>query len=411
MDHHQRAVVGQADIEFAHVRPGFDRRTKRTQGVLGKTAARSAMGYVQQNHLIRSAPFSASRAAARRQRYSTGAGLRTANRISLIVNRLAPPLKWAWLIPYSCGDGYLRSICDLIMTTTRLHRGAKSYMRFAFTTPAAFADDAGALLVSHGARGCALVGDARMLTARRRTVPMEAFFDNLTAAATARITRVLASAGMLADGAPETSRIVDPGWSTLWQASFKPFAIGQRFLIVPPWAREYRPGRETIVIQPGQGFGTGHHASTYGMLRMLEQSLTPRAYLNALDIGTGSGILAIAMKLLGVRRVTGIDIDPVALENARENASLNHLARKLRFSATPLASVGGSFDLITANILSSTLVDLAPAITRLLAPGGRLILSGILAREARRVLTRYRPQLKPVASRTSRGWTTLVLGS
>ena len=106
------------------------------------------------------------------------------------------------------------------------------------------------------------------------------------------------------------------------------------------------------------------------------------ALQQALDVGTGSGVLAIAMRLMGVGQVCAIDIDALALENARENAALNSLGGKIRFATTPLARLRRRFDLITANILSSTLIGMASALTRLLARRGLLILGGILNREA-----------------------------
>jgi ribosomal protein L11 methyltransferase len=128
-----------------------------------------------------------------------------------------------------------------------------------------------------------------------------------------------------------------------------------------------------------------------------------------LDVGTGSGILAIAMKLLGARDITAIDNDPVALDNARENAELNGVVRDLRISAIPLNSIRRRFDLITANILAPILIAMAPRLKRNLATTGHLILAGILAREAADVLAAYQPELRCVGRRTDRGWTALLM--
>ncbi|HEY2107220.1 MAG TPA: 50S ribosomal protein L11 methyltransferase, partial [Candidatus Binataceae bacterium] len=135
-----------------------------------------------------------------------------------------------------------------------------------------------------------------------------------------------------------------------------------------------------------------------------------RAFDHALDVGTGSGILALAMTRLGIKRIRALDNDPIALDNANHNAELNGLAGAIRFSRTPLRSLRRRFPLITANILASTLSAMAPDLTRLLAPGGRLILSGILKREAPGVMAHYGPPIKRLWSRTERGWITLVLG-
>ncbi len=141
----------------------------------------------------------------------------------------------------------------------------------------------------------------------------------------------------------------------------------------------------------------------------MEKLCAAERFEHALDVGTGSGVLAIAMRLMGVAEVRAIDIDTLALENARENAVLNSLARKIRFATTPLARLRPRFDLITANILSSTLIAMATTLTRLLARRGRLVLGGILNREAPAVLRSYGPRLRCLGVRRDRGWSTLVM--
>jgi ribosomal protein L11 methyltransferase len=293
--------------------------------------------------------------------------------------------------------------------------GTQSYVRVAFTTPAAIADEAAGVLVAHGALGCAVSGDHRV-AGRRTTVGLEAYFEHLSPARLRTIHRTMAAAGMLAgnDRAPRLRRVADPGWATAWKARFAPLSVGRRLLIVPPW--ETRAGRSVedgrrlrVVINPGQGFGTGHHPTTYGALRALEALCAGRRFRNSLDVGTGSGILAIAMRLLGIARVTAIDIDEAALDNARENAALNSTGRTIRFSATPVARLCGRFDLVTANILSSTLAAMAAALKRLLTRDGLLVLGGILSREVPGLLASFRPELRLVARRRDRGWATLVL--
>jgi ribosomal protein L11 methyltransferase len=288
----------------------------------------------------------------------------------------------------------------------------RTYVRLQFDLPAAAADEAAALLVANRALGCEVskIRPAHPAPVRRpRQVRLKAYFDRLSATDLKRVRRALESAAMItAATSLQTEPLADPGWATMWMTRFKPFTVG-RFLIVPPWSHEHRDGFLRLVIQPGQGFGTGHHGSTYGVLRLLDDLNQKRPFARALDVGTGSGILSIAMSLIGVREVTAIDIDPVAIDNARENAELNHVSKHLRFSLVPIASLRRHFDLITANILSSTLIEMAPLLLRRVAPEGRLILAGILAREAESVIAAYRPELRCIDRRTDRGWTALVL--
>lgn len=290
-------------------------------------------------------------------------------------------------------------------------RAAATYVRVAFEVPAAMVDDAAGMLVAEGAMGCAVGGDHRGAH-RRATLELQAYFERLSRARLTAIGRALAAAGMLArsDRAPSRRSIADPGWATAWKDRFEPLRVGRRLLIVPPWNAEPATRRLRLVINPGQAFGTGHHPSTHGALATIEKLCTSGRFARALDVGTGSGVLAIAMRLMGVARVSAIDIDAKALENARENAALNSLAGKIRFAATPLARLSRRFDLIAANILSSTLIAMAGPLTRLLARRGRLVLGGILNREASTVLGSYRPLLRCLGVRRDRGWSTLVLG-
>jgi len=273
------------------------------------------------------------------------------------------------------------------------------------------ADEAAGILAARGALGCAAQWPHKVRRSRKAPVTLQAFFDRLTVAQLNAHRAALDAAGMLdASGpAPRAVPLVDPGWASMWKTRFKPLAIGRKLAIVPPWDPAAPNGRSPIIIDPGLGFGTGHHPTTRTTLIALEAECGRRSFDYALDVGTGSGVLALAMVRLGVKRVMAIENDPQALDNARHNAQLNDCTGAIRFSAAPLRSLRRHVALITANILSSTLIAMAPALTRLLAPGGCLILSGILAREAERVTKHYRPLMRRRGSRTERGWTTLIL--
>jgi len=292
----------------------------------------------------------------------------------------------------------------------RQGQARKAYARAEFQVHADLADDAAAVLVQRGALGCAVKGNLF----RRRpptVVVVQAFFDRLSKRELARLERALKSLGMLAPLARvgRIQTLVAPGWSTSWQNRFKPLRIGRRFLIVPPWRLKAEPARLRIVIEPGQAFGTGHHPTTSSVLRAIELECSRRPIGRALDFGTGSGVLAIAMKLLGVSKVIGVDVAPEAVTQARRNAELNGLAGAIQFSQARLTAFKKPFDLIAANISFNELSAALPAFKRLLAAGGSLILSGILKREVEPLLERSRTSFRCLRQTVVRGWATLVL--
>jgi len=289
---------------------------------------------------------------------------------------------------------------------------SSTYYRVALEVPAAVADELGGILIGFGAIGSATKWSRRIARAGRKTVTLESYFRRLSAARWTTIVRRLKRAGLIErelEVAPPEP-IVDPGWAAMWKERFQPLPVGRRLLLLPPWETGRGDGKRCeIVIDPGQGFGTGHHPSTRGTLLAIEHELGRGTIGSALDLGSGSGVLAIAMRRLGVAKVCAVEIDPAARANARHNARLNHMGRDLRFSAE--LPPDERFELIAANILASTLIELAPTLIKRLAPGGRLILSGILEREAPTVLARYRPDLRLRRSYRERGWITLTLGA
>lgn len=182
---------------------------------------------------------------------------------------------------------------------------------------------------------------------------------------------------------PTLSAVNAEDWSSSWKVHFKPLRVGKRLLIVPTWedATEL-PGDLVIRIDPGMAFGTGGHETTRLCLEMLESVMDSGPLLGVpslLDLGTGSGILAMAASLLGAGRILALDIDPDAVEVARENLALNEMSDRVECGTAPLETVTENFDIILANILAEELVRLAPYLTERLQPGGSLILSGILA--------------------------------
>jgi ribosomal protein L11 methyltransferase len=287
------------------------------------------------------------------------------------------------------------------------------YIKATFETPAGLADEAAGILVANGALGCAVERGGRAGAKSRRPVKLEAYFTTLRPAKLRAIRRAMHAAGMLADSdrASAPQSIVDPGWATMWQARFEPLPVGDRFLIVPPWHRAAESGRISITVLPGQAFGTGHHPTTSGALLAIDELIAHHKVARVLDVGTGSGILAIALAMLGAPKVTAIDNDALALDNARENAELNGVTRSVAWSTTPIARVRGKFDLVVANILSKTLIDMAPDLKRVVARGGHLVLGGLLEREAKSIASHYAPELRLTKTAVSRGWITMVFAN
>jgi ribosomal protein L11 methyltransferase len=170
-------------------------------------------------------------------------------------------------------------------------------------------------------------------------------------------------------------------WANAWKAHYYTHRIGERVTVRPPWHEsEPEPDQVMVVLDPGMAFGTGLHPSTRLCVLALEQALQPGDVV--LDVGTGSGILAISAAKLGAARIDALDIEPVAVRSTRENAERNGVGDRIRVE---LGSVGleapfpGTYDLVLANIIARILIDLAPDLVKAVAPGGTLVLSGIIS--------------------------------
>jgi ribosomal protein L11 methyltransferase len=205
----------------------------------------------------------------------------------------------------------------------------------------------------------------------------------------------------------------DRNWNKAWQKFFTAQKIGRSFLICPPWlAPPSLKGRHLITIEPGLAFGTGTHATTRGSMEFVERAarLLRGARFHALDVGTGSGILAIALTKSGAQSVWAIDNDPVALKVARENLIANGTARNVRLSSARLHQIRRSFAVVVANLTAETILDLADVLVKKVAPGGFLILSGILRQKARGVLRRFTAGgFRLLGRKREKEWVTLLL--
>lgn len=208
----------------------------------------------------------------------------------------------------------------------------------------------------------------------------------------------------------------DIDWSRKWKRFIKPARVSYRkraIIVGPSWKKLMkRPGDIVVRIDPGMAFGTGSHETTKTCLKALLHflwggRLKPRE-AKVLDVGTGSGVLAIAAKKLGAGSVVAIDIDPLAIRVARANAKINRC--KITLSETPVEGIKGSFDIVLANIISRELKRLSTPLVKRLKDGGFLVLSGVLAHEKDGVSEVYASiGLRPVREYLSGEWATLVL--
>ncbi len=229
----------------------------------------------------------------------------------------------------------------------------------------------------------------------------------------ARLRSVLVEAGVAIEPVRETLPDID--WVTRSLEGLKPVRAGRFFVHGSHDRGKRRIGNLAIEIEAGLAFGTGHHGTTAGCLEMIDKVVRRERPRNALDLGAGSAVLAIAIARLAHIPVLATDIDPVATRVAAENVRLNGVSAYVATATAtgfghPLFARRAPFDLIVANILARPLMRLAPAMRKYLAPGGSLILSGILERQRDAVIAAYVGQrFRHVSTTRREGWVTLHL--
>ncbi len=214
----------------------------------------------------------------------------------------------------------------------------------------------------------------------------------------------------LAGLAPRIGRlayVIGDDWRDAYKQYFKVTPLGARLVIRPSW-EPYTPAAHEVVVtvDPGRAFGTGTHESTRLVMKALDQLV--RGGERVLDVGCGTGILAICALALGAAHAECIDVDPDAVAVTRENAEINGVAARVRASTTPIERMDGHYDLVLANIQASVLVPLAPALAARLAPGGLLLLSGILAGQEAEVAAAY-PRFRLEETAKEGDWIALTL--
>ena len=201
-------------------------------------------------------------------------------------------------------------------------------------------------------------------------------------------------------------------WAESWKQNFSSFHVGKHLVIRPSW-EDYLPlaGEVVVEIDPGMAFGTGTHGTTQLCLEMIAELLDRSdPPVNMLDVGTGSGILALGAAALGCRNIVANDIDPVACTVARENINKNNYSKQIEISEQPLEKLSGQFDLIVANIMAEENIRLRHAFIDHLRPGGWLVLSGILKEKEPLVRSGFADlSLKFFPSRYQDEWVCLLL--
>lgn len=266
-------------------------------------------------------------------------------------------------------------------------------------------DALGGLLIALGAAGLE-EGEAR-LTAY---FPVDRHLDDRVAAARAHATRLLGPGASV-----ERQPVPQVDWVETWKREVRASVVAPGIVVAPTWdPYTARDGEVVIRLDPGMAFGTGSHASTRLCLAAL--AARPPRGLEVLDLGTGSGILAVAAARLGARRVLAADIDPVATAVAEENVALNEVDEVVEVVTGDLSAASGAFDLVIANILAGPLVQMAAGIAARVRPGGVVVLSGLLGSEAEPVAAAYRAVGLDLRERLGEtdasglAWAALVLG-
>lgn len=211
-------------------------------------------------------------------------------------------------------------------------------------------------------------------------------------------------------GAISVKKVRREDWAESWKRHFKPIDIGSALLIKPSWSRRRpRKGQLVIVLDPGLSFGTGQHPTTAFCLRQLAMRRTPGKARSFLDIGTGSGILAIAAAKLGFAPVEALDFDPEAVRIACENARKNEVALGIRFRRQDVTKLppqsARKYSVVCANLTADLLLSQRDRLLARLEANGTLVLAGILETEFRRVQQTYESAgLRLAASRTEKEW-------
>lgn len=206
----------------------------------------------------------------------------------------------------------------------------------------------------------------------------------------------------------DTSGCAEEDWRNNWKQYFHPTPVGEKLLIRPSWREDYDPqGRTVLNIDPGLAFGTGNHETTRLCLEMIEK------YLNkgdkVLDVGCGSGILAIGALLLGAENAVGVDIDRIAVDTAKENAKINNVSDKFQVICGDLTEkVTGKYNLIAANIVADAIMMLSKGVKNFMNEDTVYIMSGIIDLRAEEVINSLKTDFEIIEDHRDNGWVCLA---
>jgi len=282
---------------------------------------------------------------------------------------------------------------------------SSSWLQLSVRTDPAAIDAVSNFLIERGSPGVVI-----------KKSEIQAYFVHSTEDALIRkdIKRFLRGLGRLYTQEPRLRwrLLKDRDWNSSWHRFFKPQKVGDAFWVTPPWAASptFRH-RRVITIEPGMAFGTGTHATTRGCMEFIEKVAASfrGTGFNALDVGTGSGILAIALAKLGANRVWAVDTDPVALKVAGENLRCNSVRDKIQLSGSQVSRIRKSFPVVVANLTAETILDLAAALEKRVAPHGFLVLSGILNQKTKQVINQFAANFRVTRRKREKEWVTLLL--
>ncbi|WP_437912987.1 50S ribosomal protein L11 methyltransferase [Sorangium sp. So ce302] len=269
------------------------------------------------------------------------------------------------------------------------------YPFVAVDVPEPEADEIGALLFELGASGVEQRDEQTLVRgARSGQVTLVASFEDHGEAMEA----IAALGEQSPPLAARLEEVVGDAWRDAWKEHFAPFALTPTITVVPPWAERApeREGERVLLLEPGRAFGTGLHATTALVAELLDEHAAELRGRELLDVGTGSGILALVALVLGAERAVAIDNDEDVIEVVLENAARNGLEGRIEASAGVVEGVTRRFPWVVANIEARVLRPLAPELARVLDPGGWLILSGILESERDDLIARYTSLPRPL---------------